>query len=407
MMNIVEIIKIEFEKKRFSNNQDLIPLLRSFIELNSDMFYRRLAISVLTNISKYYGIKETHSFLLDMLIKEKDKLFIRDTLNCLSNLEYESDPTEKLMPYLNTKNIEIKWAALNAISTIKNNNIENRLIELLRTEKNNLTIIYCIRGLATNGTNQSIEILIKIFNKTRDGQMRGECLETLRVITNKFTLSQTERKVIDKFIGNNLLYFHGIWMKGTKFLSSNEWEIEAKRQLTNNQLNIAYTFKKNILVTIHFEKMSKVFFGFTYLNPERLDEDYLPRELIFGTSKFYPNIVIKSSLTKLNVYLNNTMSEIKNIGLLEIEKSINALYKFKDSTFEEYKKDENEIWNQLIGTTKESIVLMYFIQLIFLKSRQIDFIKFIDYGLVLWDNYSEFSEYSDRNYLLKLKAKFK
>lgn len=407
MMNVIEIIKLEFEKKRLSNDQYLIPILRSFIESNSDMFYRRLAISVLTNISKYHSTKETYSFLLDLLSKEKDKLFIRDTFNCLSNLVYDSDPTEKLMPYLNTKNIKIKWAALNAISTIKNNNIENRLIELLNTEKNNLTIVYCIRGLRTNGTNHSIEILLKIFNKTRDSQIRGECIETLRIIVIKSTLTQTERKVINKFIGNDLLYFHGIWMKGTKYVSYNEWEKEVIRQLTNNQLNIAYTFNENILVTIHFEKMSKVFFGFTYLNPERLDEDYIPRELILGTSKYYPNIVIKSSLTKLNVYLNNTMSEIKNIGLLEIEKSIYALYKFKDSSFEEYKKDENEIWNQLIGTTKESVILMYFVQLIFLKNRQIDFMKFIDYGLALWDKYPEFSGYDDRNYLLKLKANFK
>lgn len=325
----------------------------------------------------------------------KDKYRISHLLNELATVEPQYDYLDSIKELITNKSSEIKWSAIGLLSNYSLPALEKYFINLLENENpDNISLAKAVQGLSINGTETSIQILIDVFKKSRDGQVRGVVIHTLRSIYLRNEISETGRKPLFKFIGNAYPFFQGYWNDIGKAhkTSLSTWKEIALSQLHNNSLNILFELNEEIDTHINIEKMNSHFIR--YINVTVIFKNfksstskyYTPREFYLSENRLFDSIFEKTKIMRADNNASGIISLIDDEILPKLKGRIQTLDRLKSMSFSDFKTQEGDIYKGLYGTDWDFVVANQLINCIDLFEDNPDKDLYIDLVLQKWNS---------------------
>ncbi len=401
---IEHIVEREFDQKLNARNLELVKPLKEYIANGSNDSKRNMAAAVLNNISRYHLLDETFDFLIEQAKKESPRGLRFEFIRHLQGLQSNANSIDFLIEITNKRNVIPKRQAYRAMRLIKHSSIEDHVLEKVKIEKDNGVIEAAITSLTLNGTQKSIEPLINIFKKSRDGSVRGQTVNVLRHIVNRVKLTEENEKMISKFSKKSKLGFENIWTGPPKTIEKTKILQEAEKQLVKNKLNLEFGIDENFKANINIEKMKKDYIRFLTFSIKSLEKPIFFKDIIissFSTGKGYNYTEFLDKLDQMK--LIDYKSEILNIIENEVIPYIFDIHlgakKVIQWSFEQIKENYQELINNL-KIEHEHLELEYFVQFSIYKKNDLDYNEYIKHCLQLWEKVEHFKDFTTREYLL-------
>lgn len=324
--------------------------------------------------------------------KTKEKYRISNLLSGLSTLEPDIRFIDKIKKLTTHRASEIRWGALGLLSNYNSPTLEEFFIELLKSDSDNITITKSIQGLGFNGTEKSIDILIDTFKKSRDGQVRGTIVSTLRSIYLRNILSDNCKTKLFSFIGNSYPFFQGFWndIKKAKNTTKTDWQENAFGQLSSNGLNLKFEQSDEIDIHINIEKMNSHFIR--YINVTAIykkqkssfSKYYTPSEFYLSENRLFDSLFDKTKVMRPDIYRDKII-KILDIEILPILiDKIKLWSSLKTMTFTEFETNQTSIFNTLYGTNWDWVIAQLLTQSINMFDENAERNKYIDFVIQKW-----------------------
>jgi hypothetical protein len=337
----------------------------------------------------------------------KDKFRISNLLGELQKKEPDYTYLEEIKKLSNHRTSEIKWGALKLLANFNlPEDLEDLFLERVNNESDNMTLAIAVHGFRLNGTEKAIDSLFNLFKKSRDGHVRGNIISSMRSIYLRNKLSEYYIGKIHDFIGNKYSYFHGYWtdIKKATIVTDSTWRVEATRQLQKNSLNLLITHDNEIDIQIHIEKMNSHFIRYVYVTAIHknytysLSKYYTPSEFSVGEQRLFDVILDREKTMRPDRYVDKLISLLDTEMLPILRKRIQSFDGLKNLGFSDFKSRENEIYNELYGTSWDFVVSHQLTNSIDLFNNNADKNDFIDLVISKWKAL-ENEEFAVVNYL--------
>jgi hypothetical protein len=327
--------------------------------------------------------------------KSKDQYKISNLLGDLGKIAPDYQYIDDIKKLSTHRTSMIKWSALGLLTHFNSKEtLENFFLEILNNESDNMLLSKAAQGLKLNGTEKSIDPLLGVFKKSRDGNVSGNIIETLRNVYLRNHLSSDYVEKIHDFIGNRYPYFHGYWhdLKKAKKVTAQNWTDEAVIQLHKNTLNLLFVHNDEIDIHIHIEKMKSHFIRYIYVTAiykkytYTLSKYYTPSEFNPTDHRLFDVIFDKSKTMRPDGYIDEVINLLTTEMLPGlINKTVNYEM-LKKMLFSDFILKENEIYNGLFGTSWDFVVCHQLTNCIDLFNNNPDKDKFIDLLISKWKN---------------------
>lgn len=324
--------------------------------------------------------------------KQKDKYLISNLLSELENVEPNYVYLDKLLKLATHRTSVVKWRALSLLSNFHSENLENFYLDLLKSKIDNLTIAKCVQGLSINGTERSVELLIEILKKSRDGHVRGNIIPTLRSIYLRNNLSTLCKDRLFNIIGNNYPFFNGYWtdIKKSKKVISSNWKDFALTQLKNNTLNILFELNADIDIQLNIEKMKTHFIRYVNVTViykhyvSSFSQYYTPREFYLSENRLFDSILDKTREMRADNYTHQIIDLIDLELLPKLNERINVVEYLKTAHYAEFESQQMKIFDKLYGTNWDFVLSDQLTNSIDIFENNLDKNKYIDFVLQMW-----------------------
>lgn len=400
--NIEHIITKEFKEN--THNLQYVDGLKEYINNGSDNAKRRMAASILNKISRYHSLNDTFDFLLNQIRKEKSKHEKTEFIRQLHGLKSNPNSVNHLLDITDKRETIPKRNAYRAMITIKHNSIEKHVLERIKSEKDNGVIQAAIQSLTLNGTKRSVNPLIEIFKKSRDGSVRAQIVNVLDQILSRETLSDIEQKEISKFSKKSKLGFENIWKGTPKIINKSEILEEAEKQLLKNKLNLEFGIDSNFKAALNIEKMKREFLRhisysiISTLKPN-FYIDLKIRSFGTGNSINYTEYLDKTDQMKPINFKEQILNSIRTEFIPYIFDIHLGLKKYLSWNYEEFINQYEELKRNL-KITDPYFELVDILSLSRYKKDDEDYDRYLEHSLKLWDQVTKFRDYRIREYLL-------
>ena len=338
--------------------------------------------------------------------KQKDKYQISNLLSELANVEPNYTYLDKILKLATHRTSQVRWSAMSLLSHFHSEKLEDFYFDLLKNKIDNLTIAKCVQGLNINGTEKSVELLIEIFKKSRDGHVRGNIIPTLRSIYLRNNLSTPCRNNLFNFIGNSYPFFYGYWteIKKSKKVTLSNWKDFALIQLKTNTLNILFEFNDNIDIQMNIEKMNSHFIR--YINVTAIYKNYVssfskyytPREFYLSENRLFDSIFDKTRQMKADNYTHQIVDLIDCELLPKLNERISMVEYLKTVRYVEFESKQIEIFNKLYGTNWDFVLSDALTNSIDIFENNVDKNMYIDFVLQIWKSFGK-ETFIIKNYL--------
>ncbi|MEQ9286735.1 MAG: hypothetical protein RIG77_07490 [Cyclobacteriaceae bacterium] len=270
---------------------------------------------------------------------------------------------------------------------------------------------HAVRGLALNGTETSIDIILRLFSKTRDGQVRGEIVKTLRSIHLRNQLSEPVHAKLLNFIGNSYPFFHGKWydLKKSVISDKEHWNENARTQLSDNTLNLIFTENDKFDILLHIEKMKKDFIR--YINviaiprteKTHYSKHYTPNEDFESVSYLFDRLFEQTKEMRPDNRVEEIINLIESEMLPNLLENIKRIEELGNKDFSSFEQEESRILNDIFGTDMEFAIAHILTNKIHVFDDNPDKEKYVELVKDKWNNINR-SNYSIIEYLDMKKA---
>jgi hypothetical protein len=156
-----------YEEVRQLNNGELFDDLYAYLDIETDSIKRQHAYFIIGNIAKNVKDLRATKYLVEASKKEKDKNTLVTILNLLPDLykpfEIDLSPIFKLTTHRNWHVRGLSFAAL----TNTENNVEEFLVDKLKSTDNKDDIQYLLYAIQNVGTIKSLPIVELHFNNRK------------------------------------------------------------------------------------------------------------------------------------------------------------------------------------------------------------------------------------------------
>lgn len=401
---IEHIIEKEFENGLNSNNLDLVEPLKEYISNGKSEVKRNMASSILSNISKYHLLEDTFDFFIDEARKEKSNHLKSVFLSQLQGLQSNSNSVKFLIDITSKRNVIPKRSAYRALQSVMHKSIENHVLDKVQIEKDNSVIKEAVCCLTINGTKKSINPLIELFKKSRDGSIRGHIVQVLEHIINRENLTEDEIHTLAKFSEKSKIGFENIWKGPPNIITKLEVVEQAEIQLKKNKLNLEFRIDENFKASINIDKMKRNYLRFLNYSIKSLQLPVFYKDLMIhsfgtGTGWNYTEFLNKHDEMRPDEYIFEILDKIKEEIIPAIFDIHLGAKKVLSWDFEKLIKNYSEIIDYL-KIKHDHIELQYFVQFSTLKKGQDDYQQYLVHCLKLWENVKHFKDYRTREYLL-------
>jgi HEAT repeat protein len=163
-----------------SNDRGALATLQNLYETVKDIDVRRSVVSAAGNLQED---PQTFTFLLGLSKNDPDFESRRIAVRQLGRFKRDDAPEEIMKIYNSDTNLEVKRSALRALAETKSPRAQSRLLEIARTDTNPELRRSAIRVLSERGE-AAIDDLIKLYDSERIPDVRKAALQSLSEIKN-------------------------------------------------------------------------------------------------------------------------------------------------------------------------------------------------------------------------------
>ncbi|MBL0336861.1 MAG: HEAT repeat domain-containing protein [Chitinophagaceae bacterium] len=292
------------------------------------------------------------------------------------------------------KTPEIRWSAIGVLANFVAPTLEEYYKGIIHTDADSIVIVNAIEGLGLNGTESSVELLMEVFKKSRDGQVRGTIIASLRSIYLRNALSEACRSKLFTFIGNSYPFFQGFWndIKKAKPASKLNWSETAAAQLATNNLNLIFGHSDEIDFHIQIEKMNSHFIR--YINVTAIyktgnspfSKYYTPGEFYLSENKLFDSLFDKTKQMRPDAYTAQITGLIDTTLIPKLTGRIEMWHALGTMPFSEFETNQATILQVLFGTDRDFVVAPMLTTGIDRLAGNPDKNKYIDYVIQKWEN---------------------
>ncbi len=326
------------------------------------------------------------------LTKEKNR--IANLLRALAPLEPDSNYLDRIMQLAAHGTAEIRRSAIGLLANYVAPTLDEYFKGIIRTETDSISIVSAIEGLGLNGTEESIEFLTGVFKKTRDGQVRGTIITSLRSIYLRNALSDTVRSKLFSFIGNSYPFFQGFWndIKKAKTASKSNWAETAAGQLAANNLNLVFAHSEGIDFHLRIEKMNTHYIRYVnvtaiYKNPtSSFSTYYTPGEFYQSENKLFDSLFDKTKQMRPDAYAAQITGLIENTLIPKLTGRIDMWHSLASMPFAEFETKQSSILLVLFAADRDFVVAPMLTTGVDRFTGNPDKNKYIDFVIQQWKN---------------------
>lgn len=336
----------------------------------------------------------------------KEKRRISNLLRELSPLEPDSNYLDHLKQLAVHKTPEIRWSAIGVLANYVSPALADYYKGIIQSDADSISLVHAIEGLSLNGTESSIEFLIDVFKKSRDGQVRGTVITSLRSIYLRNELSEAVRNKLFGFIGNSYPFFQGFWndIKKAKMVSKSNWAATAAGQLAANNLNLIFGYSDGIDFHIQIEKMNTHYIRYVNVTAiyktgnSSFSKYYTPGEFYLSENKLFDSLFDKTKQMRPDAYIEQIISLIDTTQIPRLTERIEMWHSLGSMPYSEFETNQAAILQVLFGSDRDLVVAPMLTTGIDRIAGNPDKDKYIDFVIQKWRN-CKVESFRIKNYL--------